>query len=80
MAGGVLDEVNGSTWKRSENYAASRHLAMVSSTAVVFVHPDWLGTERARSSMSSMLCQSTTSQPFGDNANTTGNCNVSPDS
>ena len=78
--GAVLDEVNGATWKRSEVMLGGHHLATVNAAGVVFVHADWLGTERARSSMAGAICQSATSQPFGDNAMTTGSCTVaSPD-
>jgi RHS repeat-associated protein len=79
VAGGVLDEVNGSTWKRSEIYAGARHILTVTSSTVVFVHSDWLGTERARSNMSGQVCQTTKSQPYGDNVAFSGTCNVSPD-
>ena len=47
---------------------------------VVFVHGDWLGTERARSSASGVICQTETSLPFGNDAVVTGRCTVaSPD-
>ena len=46
--GAVLDEVNGSVWKRSEVTLGGHHLATVNAAGVVFVHGDWLGTERAR--------------------------------
>ena len=36
--GGVLDEVKGATWKRSEVYLGGHHLATVNSSGVVFVH------------------------------------------
>ena len=53
------------------------HLADV---GVVFVHGDWLGTERARSSASGVICQTETSLPFGNDAVVTGGCTVaSPD-
>jgi len=53
------------------------HLAGV---GVVFVHGDWLGTERARSSASGVICQTETSLPFGNDAVVTGGCAVaSPD-
>jgi hypothetical protein len=43
--GGVLDEVNGATWKRSEVNLGGKHLATVNPYGVTFVHSDWLGTE-----------------------------------
>jgi len=78
--GAVLDEVNGSVWKRSEVTLGGHHLATVNAAGVVFVHGDWLGTERARSSASGVICQTETSLPFGDDAVVTGGCTVaSPD-
>ena len=78
-SGGVLDEVNGSTWMRSEILLGGRHLATVNTAGVIFVHSDWIGTERARSNMSATICESATSQPFGDNVQKAGSCDVSPD-
>ena len=77
-SGQVLDEVDGTAWKRSEVYVGSRHLATVTSTGVTFTHSDWLGTERARTNAAGMLCESTSSSPFGDNVQQSGTCNVSP--
>jgi RHS repeat-associated protein len=75
----VLDEVKGTTWKRSEIYVGGKHLATVTASGVVFVHGDWLGTERARTNMAGVVCESMTSLPFGDNATPAGSCNLSPD-
>jgi RHS repeat-associated protein len=77
--GGVLDEVKGGVWKRSEVYLGGKHLATVTTATVVFVHSDWLGTERARTNMLGVVCETETSQPFGDNVQKTGNCDVSSD-
>jgi RHS repeat-associated protein len=77
--GNVLDEVDGATWKRSEVYLGGHHLATVNSTGVIFVHSDWLGTERARTNMAGVVCETITSQPFGDNVHKTGSCDASPD-
>ncbi len=82
-AGDVLDEVNGAApnpvWKRSEVYVGGKHLATVTGTTVVFAHGDWIGTERVRTNMSGVICETTASQPFGDNVQQSGSCNVSPD-
>lgn len=78
-SGQVLDEVKGATWKRSEVYIGAKHLATVNATGVVFVHGDWIGTERGRTNMTGVLCESVTSLPFGDNMLPAGSCNVSPD-
>jgi RHS repeat-associated protein len=91
--GNVLDEVSGATWKRSEVYLGGHHLATVNSTGVIFVHSDWtgspatglrrwggsLGTERARTNMAGVVCETITSQPFGDNVQKAGSCDPSPD-
>lgn len=43
LSGEVLDELNGSVWRRSEVYAGSRHLATVTPQGTFFTHADWLG-------------------------------------
>ena len=68
LNGDVIDELNGSTWKRTEVYAGQRHLATVSPSGVTFNHVDWIGTERARTNPLGELCLTTTSQPYGDAA------------
>lgn len=57
---------SGGGWYRSEIYAGGRHLATYASSTTYFVHSDWLGTERARSSASGAAYQTCTSLPFGD--------------
>jgi len=84
LTGTVLDEFDHGNWVRSEIYAGARHIATANASAVVFIHPDWLGSERARTNMSGVLCQMTTSQPFGDNAASStpsgvANCSMTPD-
>ena len=84
LDGDVIDELNGSTWKRTEVYAAGRHLATVSPTGVTFNHVDWIGTERARTNPLGELCLTTTSQPYGDAAvsstpSGTTSCSPTPD-
>jgi RHS repeat-associated protein len=76
LSGPVMDEIDNGTWVRSEIYAGGHHVATANATGVVFIHADWLGTERARTNMAGILCQTTTSEPFGDDAVTTGGCVV----
>ena len=66
-SGAVVDELNGGGWVRSEIDVDGHHLATVTPAGVVFTHADWLGTERARTSVTANLCESLYSQPFGDN-------------
>ena len=64
---------------RDEIYAGGRHLATYNNSTTYFIHPDWLGTERARSSVSGALCETITSLPFGDGQSTSGSCSdISP--
>jgi RHS repeat-associated protein len=71
--------VDGTAWTRSEVYVGSKHLATVTSAGVFFIHSDWLGTERMRTAASGLSCETISSNPFGDNVQQSGNCNVSPD-
>jgi RHS repeat-associated protein len=64
-------------WNRGEIYAAGRHIATydnLSSPTTYFVHSDWLGTERVRSTVSGSSCESIISLPFGDGESTSGTC------
>jgi RHS repeat-associated protein len=75
LAGKQIAEVSsGGTWNRGEVYAGSRHLATYSggSTGVTyFTTADWLGTERMRTGLTSIV-ETCTSLPFGDGLNCTG--------
>ena len=66
--GTVLDELDGGSWTRSEVLVGGKHVATVTPAGVDFLHFDWLGTERARTSPTGVLCETMSSQPFGDNA------------
>jgi RHS repeat-associated protein len=66
LTGDVLDEIDSGTWMRSEISVGGRHLATATPTTVTFTHADWLGTERARTNASGLVCEEITSQPFGD--------------
>jgi RHS repeat-associated protein len=68
LGGEIIDALQGTSWQRTEVYAGGRHLATVSSAGVSFDHGDWIGTERARTSAIGELCQETSSEPFGDGA------------
>ncbi len=80
LAGHQIAEFNSSGgWNRGEIYAGNRHLASYGNNTTYFIYPDWLGTERARSSVSGALCETITSLPFGDGQSTSGSCSdISP--
>jgi RHS repeat-associated protein len=59
---------------RSEIYAGGRHLGTYTNGTTYFNHADWLGTARARSTVSGSACETVTSLPFGDAQTTTGSC------
>ncbi len=68
-------------WNRAEVYAAGRHLAIYSGGAsgqTFFAHTDWLGTERGRTNLDGVMCETATSLPFGDGQSESGNCDFSP--
>jgi RHS repeat-associated protein len=77
LAGQVLDELDSGQWVRSEVYAGGHHLATVTGQTVYFNHTDWLGTERARTDVAGALCETLSSQPFGDSLATGTSTNVS---
>jgi len=67
LAGHEVAEVSSAgVWNRGEVYAGGRHLATYDGGTTYFNHADWLGTERARSSLAAMLCETIISLPFGD--------------
>jgi hypothetical protein len=80
LAGHEITEVNGSGgWNRSEVYAGGHHLATYTNSTTYFIHADWLGTERVRSTLAASSCETTVSLPFGDGQSSTGPCtDVSP--
>ena len=67
----MLEASNGN-WDVGEIYAGSRHLATYSYSTTNFLHPDWLGTKRAMSSVSGAVSQTCTNLPFGDGAQCAG--------
>jgi RHS repeat-associated protein len=75
----VAEVSSGGVWNRGEVYAKNRHLATYSggSTGVTYFNTaDWLGTERIRTGLTSII-ETCTSLPFGDGFNCTGS-DVSP--
>jgi len=67
LAGNEITEVSSAgVWNRGEVYAGSRHLATYNNGTTYFNHSDWLGTERARSSVSGVIYETCTSLVFGD--------------
>jgi RHS repeat-associated protein len=62
----ITQVTTGGGWYRSEIYAGTRHLAAYWNSTTYFVHRDWLGTERARSSVSGASYENCTSLPYGD--------------
>src|SRR5437660_758471 len=70
LAGNQITELSSSgAWNRSEVYGGGRHLATYSggtSGTTYFIHVDWLGTERARSTAAGSSYETCTSLPFGD--------------
>jgi RHS repeat-associated protein len=81
LAGHVLVELHNGTWTRGEVFAGG-HLANYSAGTTYFVHADWLGSERVRSRVSGLACETITNLPFGDaqNMSFTNGCtgDVSP--
>jgi len=75
LAGHEIAEVSSAgALNRGEVYAGGRHLATYKNGTTYFNHVDWLGTERARSSLAAMLCEQIVSLPFGDGQSTNGSC------
>ena len=76
----VLQLSSTGTWTRGEVYAGGRHVATYSGGTggtTYFIHSDWLGTERARSTVTGTPYETCTSLPFGDALTCTGT-DVSP--
>ena len=77
LAGHEITAFAGSSWNRGEVYAGGRHLATYVNGTTYFIHGDWLGTERARSTSTGSSYETCTSLPFGD-ALTCSTTDVSP--
>jgi len=70
LAGHEITQLNPTgSWTRGEVYSGGRHLATYSGGtggSTYFIHADWLGTERARTTAASTPYETCTSLPFGD--------------
>ena len=80
LSGHQIAEVNSSGgWIRGEVYAGGAHLATYNNQTTYFIHADWLGTERVRTTVAGASCETIASLPFGDGMTTTGSCSdISP--
>lgn len=70
----VAEVSSGGSWTRSEVYAAGRHVGTYTPATTYFSHTDWLGTERARSTVAGAGCENIVSLPYGDAQTTSGSC------
>jgi RHS repeat-associated protein len=81
ISGHQITEINSSeTWDRMEIYIAGKHVATYSGGAsgtTSFIHVDWLGTERVRTTVSGATGETCTSLPYGDALSCSG-ADVSP--
>ena len=63
----VVAEMSGTgTWNRGEVYANGQNTATYNMGTTFFNHRDWLGTQRARTSVSGPVSETCSSLPFGD--------------
>jgi len=69
--GRAVTQATASVWQRSELYAGW-HVATYTNNTTYFDHRDWLGTVRARSSVTGASVETCTSLPFGDAQTCTG--------
>ncbi|HYY72549.1 MAG TPA: RHS repeat-associated core domain-containing protein, partial [Candidatus Bathyarchaeia archaeon] len=75
LSGHAITEVSSSgAWNRGEVFAGGHHVATYGGGTTYFIHADWLGTERVRTSKSGVSCETVTSLPFGDGQATSGSC------
>jgi len=73
VSGRVLSEVDTSqNLTRGEVYAGGRHVATYANGTTTFAHTDWLGNERARTSVSGAVVETCYSLPFGDGLSCSG--------
>ena len=69
LSGRTITELTSGGPTRTELFAGGRHLATYSggeSETTYFSHPDWLGTERVRSTVTGPACETITSVAFGE--------------
>ncbi len=79
IIGHQTSEVNSSLgWNRGEVYEPNgRHVATYGNGTTYFNFSDWLGTERVRTTLAGVACETITSLPFGDNQAMSGSCSDS---
>jgi RHS repeat-associated protein len=75
----VADLDGGGNFLRRQIYLGGGNIATYDDQqhTTIFALSDWLGTQRARVDMTSTICQTTISQPFGDNQQINGTCSPS---
>ena len=68
LAGRVITAIQPSPlqWVRTEIYVGNKHLAIYADGTTYFVHSDWLGTERVRTTLAGSSYESIQNLPFGD--------------
>jgi RHS repeat-associated protein len=67
LSGHAITELSSAgSWNRGEIYAGGSHIGTYSNSTTYFDHADWLGTERARTTVTGSAYQGCTSLPFGD--------------
>lgn len=81
--GHVTTNYNASTHalQRLEIFGGGKHIVTYTGSGdnkTYFPHTDWLGSEHARSDPSGMVCESSTTLPFGDRLANVGTCDPSP--
>ena len=67
--------------QRIEIFGGGRHVVTYTGSAdnkTYFPHTDWLGSEHARSDPGGLVCESSTTLPFGDHLANLGTCDPSP--
>ena len=79
LAGDKVAEIDSATdaWLRGEVFAGQQHIATYYNSTTYFAHNDWLGTERARTSVAGAVVETCMSLPYGD-AQACSSTDVSP--
>jgi RHS repeat-associated protein len=75
----VVDTDGAISVLRTEIFAGGRHRVSFSNSGNTFNHPNWLGTESARTDYGGSVCETLSGLPFGDALMTSGTCSPSPD-
>jgi RHS repeat-associated protein len=68
LDGRQIQQFDGATGANlgGEVYANGRHVAAYANSTMYFIHPDWLGTERARTDISAAIHDSCVNLAYGD--------------